>query len=55
MNENQTDYIFDIDVLELTNLLFDKNLISDKLEKLREIKNKLFFNNLTQKTIDLCN
>jgi len=55
VNENQTDYIFDIDVLELTNLLFDKGLISEKLEKLREIKNNLFFNNLTQKTIDLCN
>lgn len=55
VNENQTDYIFDIDVLELTNLLFDNGLISDKLEKLREIKNNLFFNNLTQKTIDLCN
>jgi uncharacterized protein (TIGR04255 family) len=55
VNENQTDYIFDIDVLELTNLLFDKSLISDKLEKLREIKNNLFFDNLTQKTIALCN
>ena len=55
VNENQMDYIFDIDVLELTNLLFDKGLISEKLEKLREVKNDLFFNNLTQKTIDLCN
>ncbi|MDR2690715.1 MAG: TIGR04255 family protein [Dysgonamonadaceae bacterium] len=55
VNEKQTDYIFDIDILELTDLLFDKDLISDKMEKLREIKNNLFFNSLTQKAINLCN
>jgi hypothetical protein len=55
VGENQMDYIFDIDVLDVTNSIFDSIFISEELEQLRIVKNKLFFNNLTQKTIDLCN
>ena len=36
-------YIFDIDVLDRNNLLFELNTIDDTLEKLRSIKNKIFF------------
>jgi uncharacterized protein (TIGR04255 family) len=52
---NKYLYFFDIDVLEKVNLIFDENVILSKVEKLREIKNKLFFSNLTEKTIKLCN
>jgi len=55
ISKNQTDYIFDIDVLDTTNLIFDISLIEDKLEQLRDVKNTIFFKNITQKTIDLCN
>jgi uncharacterized protein (TIGR04255 family) len=55
VNNNQIDYIFDIDVLDLTNLIFDLTLISESLKELRKVKNTLFFDNLTKKTIDLCN
>jgi uncharacterized protein (TIGR04255 family) len=48
-------YTFDIDVLDKQNLFFDKETISIILENLRSIKNNIFFSNVTQKTIDLCN
>lgn len=48
-------YTFDIDVLDKQRLIFDLDTISDNLEKLREVKNEIFFKNITQKTIDLCN
>ncbi len=48
-------YIFDIDVLNRTNILFDINSISDVMERLRNIKNTIFFGNLTDKTLALCN
>ncbi len=48
-------YIFDIDVLDRNNLLFELNTIDDTLEKLRSIKNKIFFGNITEKTLETCN
>ncbi len=48
-------YIFDIDVLNRNNLLFELNTIDDKLEELRAIKNRIFFGNVTEKTLETCN
>ena len=48
-------YIFDIDVLNRTNMLFDLDSISEVMEKLREVKNAIFFGNLTNKILELCN
>lgn len=47
-------YIFDIDVLNRNNLIFDINSIDDVLEDLREIKNNIFFSSITDRTIELC-
>ncbi|MBR1933103.1 MAG: TIGR04255 family protein [Prevotella sp.] len=47
-------YIFDIDVLDRNNILFDVNSIDETLENLRVIKNNIFFGNLTNKTLELC-
>lgn len=47
-------YIFDIDVLNRTNILFNLDTISEVMEKLRNIKNTIFFGNLTNKTLSLC-
>jgi uncharacterized protein (TIGR04255 family) len=49
------EYLFDIDVLCDNNLLYDKETILSITDKLRIIKNDLFFSNLTPKTIALCN
>lgn len=46
--------IFDIDVLDRNNLIFDLPSINEALERLRIIKNKIFFNNITTKTLSLC-
>lgn len=54
-NKDKFLYIFDIDVLDKTRLIYDEERISSSLEKLREIKNTLFFENITEKTIQLCN
>lgn len=48
-------YLFDIDVLKRSNLIFDIHTIESVLSELREAKNNIFFNNVTKKTIDLCN
>lgn len=48
-------YTFDIDVLNKNNIVFDTERILQTMEGLREIKNDIFFSNLTQKTLDLCN
>lgn len=48
-------YIFDIDVLDRNNILFDIDTIAETLERLRDIKNNIFFGNLTNKTLELCN
>lgn len=52
---NKFFYLFDIDVLDRVNLIFEKQSIVGILSELREIKNRIFFENLTEKTIDLCN
>jgi uncharacterized protein (TIGR04255 family) len=48
-------YTFDIDVLDKQVLVFNINTLSDNMERLRNIKNEIFFSNVTQKTLDLCN
>jgi len=47
-------YIFDLDVLDHNNLIFDIDSVSYVLENLRKIKNNIFFSNITDKTIQLC-
>lgn len=47
-------YIFDIDVLNQNNILFDMESIKDILSDLREAKNRIFFGNVTDKLIELC-
>jgi uncharacterized protein (TIGR04255 family) len=54
-NTNKKEYILDIDVLDNSNLIFNINSINQCLEELREVKNTIFFENITQQTIDLCN
>jgi uncharacterized protein (TIGR04255 family) len=49
------EYLFDIDILCDSNLIYDKETILSIIDRLRIIKNDLFFSNLTAKTIDLCN
>lgn len=49
------DYIFDIDVLDKRNLIFDEQTVIDTMEELRIIKNNIFFDNITPKTIEKCN
>ena len=48
-------YIFDIDVLNKSNLIFDISSIQSVLRELREVKNDIFFSNVTDKIIELCN
>ncbi|MBR1799048.1 MAG: TIGR04255 family protein [Bacteroidales bacterium] len=48
-------YTFDIDVLNNQKLLFSIDSIDNNLDNLREIKNNIFFNTLTEKTLSLCN
>lgn len=55
ISNGQYSYTFDIDVLDKQNLVYDIGTLSLNLEKLREIKNKIFFESITQETIDLCN
>ena len=45
----------DIDVLDKQKLVFDIDTISDSLENLRSIRNKIFFDTIPDKTIELCN
>lgn len=47
-------YLFDIDVLDRRNLLFERLEISNVMEELREVKNQIFFGNVTEKTLNLC-
>lgn len=48
-------YIFDIDVLNRTDLMFENTTIVSVIQELREIKNNIFFSNITEKLIALCN
>ncbi len=50
---NGFDFVFDIDVLCQNNSKFKDLNLNDGLEKIREIKNQVFFDNLTQKTLNL--
>jgi len=52
---NSFIYTFDIDVLDRQHLIFDKETLAENMETLRGIKNEIFFGNITQKTLDLCN
>lgn len=54
LQNNAYIYTFDIDVLDRQCLVFDIITISSCMDKLREIKNNIFFSNLTTKTLDLC-
>ena len=47
-------YTFDIDVLNSQKLLYVPESIDSNLDTLREIKNNIFFNTLTEKTLDIC-
>lgn len=55
IRSNSFIYTFDIDVLNKQRLLFDKDSIAENMETLRDVKNEIFFGNITQKTLDLCN
>lgn len=54
VGDESFSYTFDIDVLDRQTLSFNINTISENIEILREIKNRIFFDGITQKTIDLC-
>jgi len=45
-------FLFDIDVLYHDEMEFDNKVIWEKFDELRDIKNMLFFNNLTDSTIN---
>lgn len=55
LRANSFAYTFDIDVLDKQNLLFDIETLSMSMENLRDIKNEIFFNNITDKTKNSCN
>ena len=48
-------YLLDIDVLDRQTLLFEKESILFNLKQLREIKNRIFFDSITEKTQESCN
>ena len=52
--EERFIYIFDIDVLNKRNLLFEVTEIGNVMENLRDVKNQIFFGNVTEKTLELC-
>ncbi len=54
-SDNEFIYIFDIDVLNNTKYLYNHNQLVDLMVELRNIKNKIFFSNLTDRVIELCN
>lgn len=47
-------YLFDIDVLDRRNLFFERQEIGNVIEELRNVKNQIFFGNVTERTLDLC-
>ncbi len=49
------EYVFDIDVLDRSQIVFDLNSINNILNGLRVHKNTIFFRNLTDKALELCN
>ena len=52
---NSFIYTFDIDVLDKQHLIFDQETLAENMENLRDVKNEIFFGNITQRTLDLCN
>ena len=52
-NESENNFVFDIDVLCHDIKTYDETDFSEVLEKLREIKNEVFFNNITEKTLKM--
>jgi len=55
LNTESFLYIFDIDVLDRQQYLFSKEELEKISGNLRNIKNEIFFNNITAKTQMLCN
>lgn len=51
---NKYEYIFDIDVLDHMEEPFCLSKLESSLDKLREVKNEIFFRNTTDKALDLC-
>lgn len=45
-------FILDIDVLDHEELRYKKEALSEALEKIRDVKNDIFFKNLTEKTLE---
>lgn len=52
---NNFDYFLDIDVLDYRQIKFDLSMVNGQMEEIREVKNKIFFDTIKQKTIDKCN
>jgi len=52
--DGKLNYIFDIDILNHENIVYDQDTIMDMLEKMRDVKNEIFFETLTEKTLSLC-
>lgn len=52
-NKNSFQYIFDIDVHQDKLNTLDDSIIWKIFDDLRDLKNELFFNNLTEKTLNL--
>ena len=52
--DDRYSYVLDIDVLDRQSILFQLDTISTNLEKIREVKNDLFFESITKKTVELC-
>ncbi|MGM9847452.1 MAG: TIGR04255 family protein [Muribaculaceae bacterium] len=48
-------YTLDIDVLDHAQLVFYKDTIEAQLDRLNSILTGIFFNNVTEKTLELCN
>ncbi len=51
---NKYIYLLDIDVLDRQSILFEKETVFSIIEHLREIKNQIFFDSITEKTRKLC-
>ncbi len=52
---NKYNYILDIDVLDHSRLVYDKETIMSNLDAVNEKLTDIFFNSITEKTRNLCN
>jgi uncharacterized protein (TIGR04255 family) len=50
-NQSTPALILDLDVYSLSPFAMDLNLIKDHLEKMRWLKNKIFFGNITKELL----